>query len=82
MRNEVRKKNANKKNKIHYFVLKHWLICLTPDQMDSQVDASLDLRSACVSFGHQLASTCVVFGRAQIDASFLPFGHPAQVDTS
>ena len=41
----------------------------------------------CVSFGHPLATTCVDFGRAQIwtqvDASFfLPFGHPAQVDTS
>ena len=56
----------------------------------------LDLRSTCVSFGHPLASTCidlrrlawtcVDFGRAQIwtqvDASFLPFGHPAQVNTS
>ena len=56
----------------------------------------LDLHSTCVSFGHPLASTCidlrrlawtcVDFGRAQIwtqvDASFLPFGHPVQVDTS
>ena len=56
----------------------------------------LDLRSTCVSFGHPLASTCidlrrlawtcVDFGRAQIwtqvDASFLLFGQPAQVDTS
>ena len=44
-----------------------------------------DLRSTCVSFD-QLATTCVDFGRApiwtQVDASFLPFGHPAQVDTS
>ena len=40
----------------------------------------------CVSFGHPLASTCVDFGQAQIwtqvDASFLPFGHPAHIDTS
>ena len=56
----------------------------------------LDLLSTCVSFGQPLALTCidlrrrawtwVDFGRAQIwtevDASFSPFGHPAQVDTS
>ena len=41
----------------------------------------------CVSFGHPLASTCVgLWSSSQIwtqgDASFLPFGHPAQVDTS
>ena len=46
----------------------------------------LDLRSTCVSFDHQLVWTCVNFGRAQIwtqvDASFLPFGHPVQVNTS
>ena len=45
-----------------------------------------DMRSTCVSFGHPLAMTCVDFGRAQIrtqvDASFSPFGHPTQVDTS
>ena len=39
----------------------------------------------CISFGHPLACTCIDFGRAQIwmqvDATFLPFGHPAQVDT-
>ena len=59
---------------------------------DSQVDASFGLES----FGHplawtcidlrRLAWTCVDFGRAQIwmqvDASFLPFGHSARVDTS
>ena len=43
-------------------------------------------RSTCVSFGHPLALTCDDFGRVQIpmqvDASFSPFGHPTEVDTS
>ena len=52
----------------------------------------LDLRSIWVSFGHPLASTCdnlrgfaLILVAAQIwtqvDKSFLPFGHPAPVDT-
>ena len=68
-------------------------VTLSPGQMDSQVDASLrlafDLRfvwpPTCVDL-QQLAWTCVDFGRAQIwtqvDTSFLPFGHPVQVNTS
>ena len=43
-------------------------------------------RSTYFSFVHPSAWTCVDFGRAQIytqvDASFSPFGHPMQVDTS
>ena len=43
------------------------------------------LASSCIDL-RRLAWTCVDFGRAQIwtqvDASFLPFGHPAQFDTS
>ena len=42
--------------------------------------------STCASFGHPLASACVDFGRAQIctevDAGFLQFGHPTQVEPS
>ena len=63
---------------------------LKPGQTDSQVDASLDLHSTCVSFGYPLASTCIdlrwlwssSYLDASIDASFLPFSHPAQVNTS
>ena len=49
----------------------------------------LDLRSTCVSFGHPLTSTCDdlrwLWSSSNMDASrrkLLPFGHPAQVDTS
>ena len=47
------------------------------------------LRSTVVSFGHPLALTCDDLSwlwstqiRTQVDASFSPFGHPTQVDTS
>ena len=66
----------------------------SPGQTDSQVNTSFGLAFnlcfiwplTCVNL-HQLVMTCVDFGRAQIwtqvDASFfLPFGHPAQVNTS
>ena len=49
----------------------------------------LDSCSTCVSFGHPLAWTCIdlrwLWSSSNLDASrrkFLPFGHPAQVDTS
>ena len=42
--------------------------------------------ATCVSFGHPLASTCDdlrgLWSSSNLDASFLPFGHPVQVDTS
>ena len=43
MPNEVRKKNANKKNKIHYFCFQALVNLFDFDQMDSQVDASFGL---------------------------------------
>ena len=68
-------------------------LVLSPGQTDSQVDASFGLAfnlrfvwpPTCVDL-RRLAWTCVDCGRAQIwaqvNASFLPFGHPVQVDTS
>ena len=62
-----------------------------PGQTDSQVTASwklvvtcrkrLRLATACVDLPW-LAMTCVHFDRAQVNASFSPFGHPTQVDAS
>ena len=67
---------------------------LNADQTESQVDASWELASTCDSVWPGLACTCVDvlamtcahFGRdqifTQVDASFSPFGHPAQVNAS
>ena len=59
------------------------LLLLTPVRV-LVIQYFLFLRnSTCVSFGHPLALTLVElkFGRKQTQV-FLPFGHPAQVDTS
>ena len=68
---------------------------LSPGQTDSQVVASWKLGSTCDSVWPGLACTCVDlrwlamtcdhFGRyqicTQVNASFLPFGHPTQVSS-
>ena len=69
------------------------ILTLSPGQTDLQVDASQRKFATCVRLAFRLAThlrglatTCVDFGRAQIwtqvDASFLPFGHPVAVNTS
>ena len=68
------------------FVLFTKVKVLSPGQTDSQVDASFGLAFSLATHLRWLTKTCVDFGRAQIwmqvDASFLPFGHPTQVNTS
>ena len=79
--------------RVHLFRYRWRELELLEYRVHSQVDSSFGLAfnlrfvwpPTCVDL-HRLAWTCVDFGRAQIwtqvDASFLPFGHPAQVDTS
>ena len=61
------------------------LITLSPGQTDSQIVASWKFGSTCDSVWPSLACTCDHFGRdqscMQVDASFLPFGHPTQVSS-
>ena len=76
-----------------YLIVTSKSLSLSPGQTDLQVDASFGLAfnlrfvwpPTCVDL-RRLVTTCFDFGRPQIwtqvDAKFLPFGHPAQVDTS
>ena len=64
-------------------VVKRQPCILSPGQTDSQVDASFGL---AFNLRFVWLPTCIdlrgLWSSSNLDASVLPFGHPAQVDTS
>ena len=67
-------------------------LLLRPDQTEAQINASWKLASTCVSVWPRLVCTCVDlrwlqcvhFGqnKNKLNATYSPFGHPMQVNTS